>query len=401
VPRFEPFAGLRYDPARSDLAAVTAPPYDVIDDEQRAALAGRDPHNIVHLDLPVDEDGVDRYRVACARLRAWRDEGVLVLDETPVFYVYRMDHHDDEGGDQHTTGVIGALELSRPGEGGILPHEHTTPKAKTDRLEMLRSCEANLSPIWGLSTAPGLTDLCHRADDLLGDWTDDDGVRHRLWRVAEPDLIDAIATAVSAAPVVIADGHHRYETSLAYRDERRAAAAAGGDKPADYDLTMTFVVELAEDELTVRPIHRLVAGLPDDLDLVAALADSFAISPTDPADEGIGSRLAEAGALGLVTRDGTWLLQPRADLEARAGRDHDSSRHDAALAGLPDHQLTFQHGVANVVRAVDKGDAQAGILLRPATVAQIIEIADGGDRMPPKTTFFHPKPRTGLVVRPL
>jgi uncharacterized protein (DUF1015 family) len=397
VPRFEPFRGLRYDSARADLAAVTAPPYDVIDDQQRAELAGRDPHNVVRLDLPVDEAGVDRYEVAQRLLAEWRGEGVLRLEDEPAFYVYRMDHTDSLGRARHTTGVIGALELSRPGEGGILPHEQTTPKAKTDRLEMLRACEANLSPIWGLSPASGLAQLCARADDLLGDWSDTEGVRHRLWRVTDAETVEAISTTVASSPVVIADGHHRFETSLAYRDERHAA----GDGPGGYDLTMTLVVELADDELTVLPIHRLLAGLPDSVHLVEDLIEWFEVDEVEgPVGPEIVDEMEAEGALCLITADGAWLLLPTDAVDEATGRDLDSSRLDVALASLPEHTLTFQHGVEQVVRAVEKGDAQAGVLLRPATVGQIVEIANGGERMPPKTTFFHPKPRTGPVLRP-
>jgi uncharacterized protein (DUF1015 family) len=226
-------------------------------------------------------------------------------------------------------------------------------------------------------------------------------VRHRLWRVTDADQVAAISAAVGSAPVVIADGHHRFETSLAYRDERHAA----GDGPGGYDLTMTYVVELADDELTVLPIHRLITGLPDDVHLVDDLIEWFEVDAVDDIDglEGIDAsildRMTDEGALCLVTTDGVHLLVPTDALDGTAGRDLDSSRLDAALSSLPDHTVTFQHGVDNVVRAVEKGDAQAGVLLRPATVAQIVEIADGGERMPPKTTFFHPKPRTGPVLR--
>jgi uncharacterized protein (DUF1015 family) len=394
VPSFEPFPGLRYDTERVDLAAVTAPPYDVIDPPAREALAARHPNQVVHLDLPEPDGDLDRYEAACRLLRRWRDEGVLVTDR-PSFYVYRMAFTDVEGGERETLGVIGALELSRPGEGGILPHEQTTKKARSDRLAMLQSCRANLSAVWGLSLAEGLADLCRRPDAPVGDWFDPDGVRHQFWVVDDPETVTAITAAVSAAPVVIADGHHRYETSLAYRDERREADGVTGG-PADR--VMTYVVELVDEQLAVRPIHRLISGLPEDVDLVAALEPAFAVGPVEELTDDIGSRMLAEGALGLVTAEGVRLLQPRP--EAMEGvRDLDSSRLDQGLAGLPEHELTFQHGVDNIVEAVASGRAQAGVLLRPATVAQIVDIAHGGERMPPKTTFFHPKVRTGLVLR--
>ncbi|HEX6420265.1 MAG TPA: DUF1015 family protein, partial [Acidimicrobiales bacterium] len=146
--RFQPFPALRYDPGRVDLGRVICPPYDVIDDAQRAALVARDPRNAVRVDLPAEEAGLDRYEVARSLLARWRDEGVLAADDRPTFTVHRMAYTDDAGTARHTTGVIGALELSPPG-GDILPHEHTTPKARSDRLDLLRACRANTSAIWG------------------------------------------------------------------------------------------------------------------------------------------------------------------------------------------------------------------------------------------------------------
>ena len=393
--RFLSFRALRYDLDRVDLPQVVSPPYDVIDDTLRAELAGRDPHNAVRIDLPVDEDGQDRYDVARRLLGDWTAEGVLSTDAAPTFTVYRMSYLDDAGQPRHTTGVIGALELTPPGT-DILPHEHTTPKAKSDRLDMLRSCRANTSAIWGLSLAKGLTDLLPVDQPPLADFTDEDGVQHTVWVVDDADTNAAIAAAVAAQPVVIADGHHRYETSLAYRGERESADGSAGDA----ELTLAYVVELVEDELTVRAIHRLIADLPAGVDLVEALSPWFEPLGPPPADVPVTTAMDEAGALCLVLPDREVLLRPRPDALADA-RDLDSSRLDVALASLPAHTLSFQHGPDNVRRAVAGGQAQAGVLLRPATVAQIDATAHGGERMPPKTTFFHPKLKTGLVFRSL
>lgn len=393
--RFQPFPGIRYDLGRLRLDQVISPPYDVIDDEQRAALAGRDPHNAVRIDLPTDEGGRDRYEVARSLLAEWRAEGVLVTDDRPTFTVHRMAYVDDAGVGRHTTGVIGALELSPPGT-DILPHEHTTPKARSDRLDMLRSCRANTSAIWGLSLAKGLTDLLpvHLEPTAVVD--DGEGVVHTVWVVDDPELCAAVADAVAAHPVVIADGHHRYETSLAYRREREQTDGEAGDAAA----TLAYVVELVEDELTVRAIHRLVAGLPSGTDPVAALAPWFEPLGAPPSGVPVTAAMLDAGALCAVTPAGEVLLRPRPEALADT-RDLDSARLDVALASLPDHQLRYQHGVDNVRSAVAGGGASFGVLLRPATVAQIEATADGGDRMPPKTTFFHPKPKTGLVFRDL
>jgi uncharacterized protein (DUF1015 family) len=395
VARFEPFAGIRYDLTRSDLGQVISPPYDVIDAEQRAALAARDPHNAVRIDLPDEAEGDGRYETARQLLAEWLADGTLVTDERPSFTVYRMSATDDAGIERHTTGVIGALELRPPGT-DILPHEHTTKKAKSDRLDLLRSCRANLSAIWGLSLAKGLTDLLPVDGPPLADVLDDDGVRHTIWQVDDPAACAAIAAAVAEQPIVVADGHHRYETSLAYQGERQAADGDAGLAGA----TMAYVVELVEDELTVHAIHRLLAGLPEGTDLVAALAPWFTDAGPPPADQPVTTAMVDHGCLTLVLPDREVLLRPRPEALAEA-RDLDSSRLDVALAALPDHDLTFQHGVEHVRAAVRSGAAQAGVLLRPATVAQIEATAHGGERMPPKTTFFHPKPKTGLVFRSL
>ncbi|MSX95703.1 MAG: DUF1015 family protein, partial [Actinobacteria bacterium] len=244
MPRFEPFIGIRYDTTSLDPALVTAPPYDVISPSDRAALIANAPANVVRIDLPVDGD--DPYGDAAQQFNRWRTEGVFVDDSEPSFTVYRMEAADENGIIRHTTGVIGAMELTRPGEGDILPHEFTTPKAKSDRLDLLRSTRSNLSAVWGLSPASGLTALLDTTDAPLCRF-EADGVTHTIWKIADPERISAIRSAIGSAPIVIADGHHRYETSLAYRDERRAADGDGGAA----DAVMTFVVELVEDELEV------------------------------------------------------------------------------------------------------------------------------------------------------
>jgi len=395
VPRFEPFTGIRYDLDRFRIGDVTSPPYDVIDAEDRASLVTRSPRNAVVVDLPDEADGPGRYADAARTFAAWQDSGVLVRDDRPSFTVYRMTYTDDLGRPAQTIGAIGALDLTRPGDGGILPHELTTPKAKSDRLDLLRSTRANLSPVWGLSLTAGLTGLLDITRSPLAEWTDDDGVRHATWRVDDEEQVLAIGRAVGASPVVIADGHHRYETCLAYRDERVAATGDPGPTAA----TMAYVVELVEDQLSVRPIHRLVSGTGAD-NLIALLEPWF-----DPGDATVpgdaAHRMAAAGSLAVVRPDGTArLIRPREDAFDGVA-DLDSARLAHALGALPDLSVHYQHGVEHVVRAVREARADAGVLLRPATVAQIAVNAHAGDRMPPKTTFFHPKPRTGAVFRSL
>ena len=391
MPRFEPFIGIRYDTAALDAALVTAPPYDVISPTDRAALVASAPTNVVRIDLPIDGD--DPYGDAAQQFTQWRSEGVLVDDPQPSFTVYRMDAPDENGVIRHTTGVIGAMELTRPGEGEILPHEFTTPKAKSDRLDLLRSTRSNLSAVWGLSPARGLTALLESTEAPLCRF-EADGVTHSVWRITDSARIDAIRAAIGSAPIVIADGHHRYETSLAYRDERRASDGKGGQAEA----VMTFVVELVEDELDVGPIHRLLSGLPESFDLRAAFEPFFEIEAFTFTNTPTVQCIQELGGLVLVLPGDAWLLRPRPETIS-ATRDLDSSRLDLALASLPDHVVVYQHGVEHIRSAVDSGAAQAGVLLRPVTIDQIIEITKGGEKMPPKSTFFAPKPRTGVVFR--
>ena len=397
MPRFEPFPGLRYSPSHiSALDDVVCPPYDVISETERVALDSRSPSNAVRLELPHEEGGGDRYQRARELLDSWRDGGVLHRDSEPSFYGYRMTFKNQAGELSQTLGVIGALGLEAPGE-GILPHEETTPKAKTDRLELLRATRANLSPIWGLSPGTGLSACLTPPAHPIEHATDEDGVRHEVWPIAEPGEVAAIRSAVESAPVLIADGHHRFETALNYRREQDQAGASGDDD----DAVMALVVELTEEQLTVQAIHRLIMGLAPDFDLPAALEDWFDVTPAEPVDRTILSRMEEAGALAIITPRQAYLARPREKVIEAATHDLDSSRLDVALAGLPAHQLVYQHGWDRCAAAVVSGAASAAVLLRPATVEQIAAISHGGVRMPPKTTFFWPKPRTGMVIREL
>lgn len=394
--RFEPFPGIRYNPEVVDLNTVTAPPYDVISETDRDLLEARSSYNAVRVELAKDTPDRDRYASARAAFDDWIAEGILLTDESPSFYAYAMRFEDETGAARRTLGVVGALGVDS-GEGSVRPHERTMPKPKGDRLNLLRSCRANTSPIWGLSTVAGLSELCavDRAPDAA--CTDEDGTRHELWRISDGDRLEAISAAVGAEPVIIADGHHRYETAVAYREEVRTAA---GDAPGDHDLLMALVVELVDSQLSVRAIHRLIAGLPGGFDWRDAFEPFFEVD--GPAELGplVTAEMVERGALVLVLPGEAWYLVPRAALDA-AEHDLDSSRLDLALAGWPAHELTYQHGWSHVAAAVEARTANAGVLLRPARVDQIAEVSRTGVRMPEKTTFFYPKPRTGLVFRRL
>jgi uncharacterized protein (DUF1015 family) len=394
VPRFEPFTALRYAPHLS-LDAVTAPPYDVLSEHDVDEFAARDPHNIVAVDVPREHDGDGRYRAAAERLAAWQHDGALLADPSPSFTLYRMRFTDDSGRARETVGVVGALEVVDADAGGVLPHERTTPKATTDRLDLTRATSANLSPVWGLSLTAGLTSHLREPGEALGACADEHGVEHVVERVTDPERVAAISAAVAGNPVLIADGHHRYAVSRTFRDEQRAAPTPN---PAA-DLTMCYVAELVDEQLSIDAIHRLYRGISAEA-LRDALGEWFTITDAGPVTPGFSLETVERGALCLVSPDGAgaW-LRPRAE-KFEGVRALDGAYLEHALEAL-DPDVAYQHGVTNVVDAVSSGQADAGVLIRPTSIDEIRRTADERLLMPPKSTFFTPKLRTGLVIRPM
>jgi uncharacterized protein (DUF1015 family) len=393
VPRFTPFPALRYSDPRID--DLIAPPYDVLSDADLDDLGGRSRWNITHVDVPRESAGPGRYDTAAATLRAWIDAGVMVYDEVPTFTIYRMRFTDSAGTARDIAGVIGGLEVVDEGAGGVLPHERVTPKASTDRLDLTRTTQANLSPVWGLSLASGLTALLTEPGEPVASVTVD-GVEHVVERVSDPERVRAIADKIGSDDVLIADGHHRYGISRTYRDEVRAA---NGDRANPADDTLAFVNELVADQLSVEAIHRLYHDVSFD-DLVAALDTSFERSDAGTPDDSTLATMDDEGVLCLIGPDGAaqWL---RARPGAFDGvRSLDGAWLEHALGDLA-HSVTYQHGVDHVVDAVTSATAAAAVLIRPVSVAEIERTAREGALMPPKSTFFTPKLRTGLVVRSL
>lgn len=413
MPDLSPFPGIRYnlDAVDASLDDLTAPPYDVIDDESRASLEAAHSHNAVHLILPRDSNpnAGDRYNVAAALFRSWREGGILV-DDPERLYLYRMGFTGDDGRPRQTSGVLGALAVGGDNS-QILPHERTMPKPKSDRLDLLRATRANLDPIWGLTLSAGFTALLEPDGPPLARCTDSEGVHHRLYAIDARGRIAAIREAVAACPLLIADGHHRYETALAYNAEQ----SVGGSNDPKVGAILAFVTELAEDQLCVRPIHRLISGLPAGAmsrDWLASHFDVTATGPNVPDQvERLYLSMQESGALGLVDAEGLALLRSRQEacaalLQSLPGvlHDVDSSLFDVAIAQLLDPaqaEVSYQHDHQAIAAQVAKGNFDAGVLLRPVTVAQIHAAAMQQVRMPEKTTFFHPKPRGGLVFRSL
>jgi uncharacterized protein (DUF1015 family) len=393
VPRFTPFPALRYcDPSIDDLIA---PPYDVLSEADLDELGGRSRWNITHVDVPRESAGPSRYDEAAATLREWIDAGVMSYDADPSFTIYRMRFTDATGTARDIAGVLGGLEVVDEGAGGVLPHERVTPKASTDRLDLTRATQANLSPVWGLSLATGLTALLAEPGEPVASVTVD-GVDHIVERVADPERVRAIADTIGSDDVLIADGHHRYGISRTYRDEVRAA---NGDRANPADETLAFVNELVADQLSVEAIHRLYHDVTFD-GLCAALDGCFERSDAGQPDDTTLATMDDEGVLCLVGPDGgaQWLRpRPGAFDEVRS---LDGAWLEHALADLA-HTVTYQHGVDHVVDAVTSGAAVAAVLIRPVSVAEIERTAREGALMPPKSTFFTPKLRTGLVIRTL
>jgi uncharacterized protein (DUF1015 family) len=394
VPRFTPFPALRY--SASDIDDLIAPPYDVLSDEDLDALGARSPHNITHVDVPRESEGPQRYERAAATLRSWVAEGVMAFDEEPTFTLYRMKFTDASGAPRNIVGVLGGLEVVDEGAGGVLPHERVTPKASTDRLDLTRATRANLSPVWGLSLAGGLSALLEEPAEPIASVTVD-GVEHIVERVTDVARIEAIRARVESDDVLIADGHHRYGISRTYRDERRAGGPGGPGGPAEE--TLTFVSELVADQLSVEAIHRLYhqvawTELVDALDVGFERTDAGVVSAATLA------AMDQHGSLCLVGPDGRgqWLTPRPGAFDGI--RSLDGLWLEDLLAGV-DHEVSYQHGVDLATDAVRRGDAVACVLIRPVSVAEIERTAREGLLMPPKSTFFTPKLRTGLVVRSL
>jgi uncharacterized protein (DUF1015 family) len=399
-----------------ELADVVAPPYDVIDDSQREELAGRSPYNVVELDLPRDPAGGDPYEHAAELMSQWSDEGILTRDEEPTIWALEQDYSAPDGSRLTRRGFLARVRLAPYGE-GIRPHERTQPGPKEDRLRLTRATRHNLSPIFALHPGDAWRHLeASAAGDPLGEVTDAEGTTHRVWRIDDPVVHDAIAAELQPGELLIADGHHRYETSLAYQRE------AGEGGPADY--VLMALVSLEDPGLTVFPTHRLISGLADDPTRQEALGSG--LRELFDVEEVPSDRLDPAGAEGVgvfgyidshFKRAFRLRLRDTAGLEeALAGRSEAYRRLDAAILeelvlkgilGMSTDDIAAKRGIGytpSIDAALGKletGDYQAAFILRPTPVDQVREVAAAGETMPPKSTYFFPKLLTGLVFNPL
>ena len=408
-----PLRALRYSPDAGPLDALLAPPYDVVDAEQRAALLRADPHNVVALDLPDDPTGGDRYAYAASMLGGWTSERVLVRDEEPALWAHEQTTTGADGTTLTRTAVWGMLRLVPYGE-GVRPHERTQPGPKADRLALLRATRHDLSPVFGLVDADVrglLADHASGPPAMVA--TGPEGSHHRLWQVSDPAVHGEVATVLADAEVLVADGHHRYETARTYAQE------VGGDGP--HRRLLVALVGLEDPGLVVRPTHRLLTGLDDDAvgALLRGLGREFEVDPV-PVAAADPTGLQGVGVLGLRLADGrafrVRLRDPGAGARLLPGASGATRSLDPALveaAVLSDllgmsaddvaarRGLAYARGDADVDAALADGTADAALLLRATPVEQVRAVAAAGETMPPKSTFFTPKLPTGLLLAPL
>ena len=428
MPEIRPFRGVRYDVAQvGALSGVIAPPYDVIDRSLQDRLYDASPHNVIRLELnreePGDEPGRDRYSRAARFLKDWRRSGVLFEEPHPAFYVYHQTFQVE--GRTHTRrGFFARVRLEPFGEGRIYPHEQTLSGPKADRLALFNATQYNLSPVFGLYPDEA-NEVLAAVEAGIKDRTpleavDHLGVVNRLWPVFDQEAHTLATGLIADRPVFIADGHHRYETGLKFREELAAKGELQGpDDPANF--TMMMLVSMSDPGLLILPTHRLVSGFPGITieRLAEKLAPEFDIQLTGAGDEGLQAAWDEIETsgdqdiLGFATvADGKRLV---ARLRSDATMDRLVPEHSAdwrALGVSILHELVLKHllgdlGTASCryVHLLDEvraaGDCDFACLVPPAGMEHVEAIASNLEKMPPKSTYFYPKLLTGLVMNPL
>ena len=427
---FRPFRGLRYRPAAGDMASALAPPYDVIDSEAQGALHEGNAYNVIRLELgeqrPGDGANENRYTRAAATMAEWTSAGVLATDDEPAFYVY-VHEFEHEGGRRRRASLLGRLRLE-PWEAGVMrPHEETMPAPKADRLELLRALRTQVSALFALYRDPEGT-VTQRLDTgtPLLDVVTPDGQRHVLSAIGDGDSVAAISTALAEQPLYMLDGHHRYETALAYREERRAEAKSWtGDEAANF--VMVALTPVEDPGLVLLPTHRLVRPPRLAGDLIERLDRFFQVDDTTPKSyDGTAllrlmARLSAAGdsgtafgALGLEeSRLHLMTLRdaPAAEALMPAGskvwRSLDVNVLQYAVLrealGLRDdgYDIEYTEDVERAFREVESGRWPLAFLLNATRVEEILDVADAEELMPAKSTYFYPKLATGLVLNPL
>jgi uncharacterized protein (DUF1015 family) len=410
-----PFRGLRFDPAVvGDHGAVTAPPYDMVPPDARGAYEARSPYNVVRLTLARGaRDDPARYDHVPRLLDAWRDEGALLLDPAPALYLYE-EAYLVRAERRVQRGVLATVTLDDSGT-AVLPHERTMAGPVEDRLRLLEVTRANLSPLFGVYAGGGRAAAV--LDDLITwrpavECVDETGVEHRLWPVTDPGRIAAWREQLAGQQVLIADGHHRYQASLRYRDARRVAAPHG--RPAPWDEVLMFLVDADQHGPSILPVHRLLADLPASA-VLGALADDFEARESSGVEEleaALAALPLPVVAFGLYGGGRSRLLVARdpASMALETGLDRApldvEVLHGPVLAkrlGVTDFEarVGYEADLARAVRRVDEIGPASVVVLRAASFEQVVGIARAGGTLPQKTTSFLPKPRDGLVLRPL
>ncbi len=394
-----------------DISAVLCPPYDVISADERRALAERDPRNAVHVELP---DGYERARATFER---WISDGTLRRDDGPRLYLYEQSWRGADGADHAARGFFSRLKLEDYGpESGVRPHEHTMSGPKEDRFQLMSAVRANLSPVLfvyddgvgGARASELVDDLAASAPDLEG--MGPGGLVNRLW-VVDPGWSDAareLLDLAAAQRVTIADGHHRYETALRYRNE-----VGGGSS----DSVLALMYEASSGGLELWPWHRLLRGI-DSSGLIEKASRFYAVRARDSAAALVAAVDAMPFSLGLWTRDGGAVLTVERDRvesllptrSSEAVRWLDVSVLSSTLSPMTgfssaelsaDGRLSYTSDASAAIAAVDRGDADAAVLVRPTPIHDVLAVAAAGDFMPAKSTYFFPKAATGLVFNPL
>jgi uncharacterized protein (DUF1015 family) len=380
-----PFAGLLFDPARvGALEEVTAPPYDVVAPEQERRLHAASPYNVVRLILgrvaPGDDASFNKYTRAASLLRAWEDEGALVPTGEAAWYPYAM-RFQFQGRERMVRGLICQVGLE-PWGGSIIPHEQTFPAPFEDRLALLREVRANLSPVYALyrGPSPSLTRLLQEVQEqpAAREIVDDEGVEHRLWVVRDGR---AIPQWLAGEQLLIADGHHRYSVALAFQQEMRARHG-----PGPWDQMMMLLVDAASEDPPVLPIHRVVleGTVPLEGRAVRDLAEVLATL----SDNGL--------TYGTAAREGEGITHRVAELKGDPPAVW--ALHEQVLGAS---ELRFVPDAAVAEDLVRSGEAHAAFFLPPTRVERIRSVIERGERLPQKSTYFWPKPRTGMVLRPM
>jgi len=413
----QPLRALHYSLDKTGgLQDVVAPPYDVIDSDQRAQLEARSPYNVVRIDLPTGEDP---YENAAATLAGWRAQQAVVQDADPALWVLEQDYTGPDGRSRTRRGFLARVRVENYGPGRIRPHERTHPGPKEDRLRLTRATKANLSPIFSLYSDPGESAVNalieNRTPDPWSTATDEDGTVNRVWRVDDSAALANAASALKHTELLIADGHHRYETARIYAEE------IGGE--GEHRYVLMCLVALQDPGLTVFPTHRLLKDLTSEQQetLAASLRENFDIqelgSPAELAPEHSPGQIA-LGYIDSHTKR-PWRLTLKSPAIADAAlpdraepyRRLDTAVLEAlvlkgALAMSDDdidhlRQLGYARDTAHALELVQSAEYDAAFLMAPPPVEQVQEVAAAGESMPPKSTYFFPKVPTGLLFNPL